>query len=164
MTPNPARPAGTGRRGAAARAKDYSVEREPIGMMLMETAHAVARRLQPAFDAGTLKPRHVRLLRVFAEQQQPTTQQKLGEALRIDPSMVVGLLNDLERDGLVERIRDPEDRRRHLVHLTPHGDSVLQEVLARVMAAEAAAFAGLTPAQQRTLRNLLLIVRQSGQE
>jgi len=51
----------------------------------------------------------------------PVSQQELGEALRIHPSNLVGLLDALETDGLIVRPRDPADRRRHLVGLTPPG-------------------------------------------
>src|ERR1700756_4232548 len=46
-------------------------------------------------------------------------QQELAEALCMDANNVVLLLNELEDLGLVTRKRDPSDRRRHLVELTP---------------------------------------------
>ena len=49
------------------------------------------------------------------------SQQELETALLIDANSVVLLLNELEAAGLSVRRRDPHDRRRHLVELTPAG-------------------------------------------
>ena len=48
-------------------------------------------------------------------------QQELAEALCMDANNVVLLLNELEDVGWIARRRDPQDRRRHLVDLTPVG-------------------------------------------
>jgi DNA-binding MarR family transcriptional regulator len=55
-----------------------------------------------------------------------TPQQELGDALGIDANMTVLLLNELEDRGYVERRRDPDDRRRHRVHITRKGRSALE--------------------------------------
>ena len=39
----------------------------------------------------------------------------------LDANNCVILLNGLEEEGLIERTRDPEDRRRHIVAITPKG-------------------------------------------
>ena len=48
-------------------------------------------------------------------------QQELADAFCMDANNVVLLLNELEELGYVARLRDPDDRRRHLVQLTPAG-------------------------------------------
>src|ERR1700722_8438951 len=53
-------------------------------------------------------------------------QQDLGDALCIDASNLVLLLNEVESVGLAERRRDPADRRRHLVRLTAAGETALR--------------------------------------
>jgi MarR family transcriptional regulator, temperature-dependent positive regulator of motility len=53
-------------------------------------------------------------------------QQELAEALCMDANNVVLLLNELEDLRYVARRRDPSDRRRHLVELTPAGREALQ--------------------------------------
>ena len=52
-------------------------------------------------------------------------QQELAEAFCMDANNVVLLLNELEELGYVTRLRDPGDRRRHLVELTPAGAEAL---------------------------------------
>jgi DNA-binding MarR family transcriptional regulator len=54
-----------------------------------------------------------------------TTQGALGDVMCIDANMVVLLLNGLEERGFAVRARDPQDRRRHLVHITPAGTKAL---------------------------------------
>ncbi len=53
-------------------------------------------------------------------------QQELAEVLCMDANNVVLLLNELEDQGYVTRLRDPEDRRRHLVELTAAGRKALR--------------------------------------
>lgn len=45
----------------------------------------------------------------------------LGERLHLDSGTLTPLLKRMERDGFVTRRRDPEDERRVLIMLTPHG-------------------------------------------
>ena len=54
-----------------------------------------------------------------------TPQQELVDALCMDAKNVVLLLNELEDRGYLLRRRDPEDRRRHNVHITPEGRKAL---------------------------------------
>jgi DNA-binding MarR family transcriptional regulator len=101
-----------------------------------------------------LRPRHLVALAILAESG-ATTQQDLGAALRLDPSNLVGLLNELDTRGLVSRRRSPTDRRRHIVELTEHGHVILDEVRTAVDALEAELLGGLDRDQRATLAELL---------
>ena len=85
-----------------------------------------------------------------------TTQQELGEAMLLDPNTVVLLLNELESRGYSIRRRDAEDRRRHVVDITPAG----REAVARAEKAreviEDEVLGELSAEDRRTLRRILL--------
>ena len=46
---------------------------------------------------------------------------ELGKRAGLEPSTMTGLLDRMERDGLVKRKPDPNDRRAHRIHLTKEG-------------------------------------------
>jgi len=66
---------------------------------------------------------HLRLLIAlsYLRDHDGAPQQELAEVLCIDANNVVLVLNELEDLGHIRRRRDPADRRRHLVDLTPRG-------------------------------------------
>ncbi len=76
-------------------------------------AQTFAARLAPLGIA----PNHFGLL-THLEHGEGSTQQQLADALGIHRKVMVGLLDDLEQRGLVERRRHPADRRAHALHLT----------------------------------------------
>jgi DNA-binding MarR family transcriptional regulator len=85
----------------------------------------------------------------------PLSQQELGGALRINPSNLVGLLDDLEAERLIVRPRDPRDRRRHLVGLTPAGHKRLAQGKRAVEQAEQDLLSPLNPDEQQELHGFL---------
>lgn len=82
-------------------------------------------------------------------------QQALGQTLMLDANNCVILLNDLDEHGYVERRRDPTDRRRHLVEITPAGVEALEEAERQLETLEAEVLANLTAAERGQLRELL---------
>jgi len=102
-----------------------------------------------------LRPRHLIALRLISEQG-PVGQQGLADALSLDPSNVVGLLNELEERGLITRRRDPADRRRHIVELSANGQGELACTDARLSQVEDELLSGLSAEERETLYHLLV--------
>ncbi|MCW2935252.1 MAG: hypothetical protein JWM19_6214 [Actinomycetia bacterium] len=122
---------------------------------LIEYLARVARRAYDTYQVSShLRPRHVIALNLLCERG-PLSQQALGDALSLDPSNVVGLLNELEERGLIARQRDPADRRRHIVSLSPAGVKELAVSGAHLTSVEEDLLAALSPAERAQLRDLL---------
>ncbi|WP_170914899.1 MULTISPECIES: MarR family winged helix-turn-helix transcriptional regulator [unclassified Mycobacterium] len=83
------------------------------------------------------------------------SQADLADALRVDKTTMVGLLNDLEAVGFIERQRSPEDRRRHDVVMTPLGKRRYAEIVEALRGAEARVLSALSPTQRCELFVLL---------
>jgi DNA-binding MarR family transcriptional regulator len=84
------------------------------------------------------------------------TQATIAEALSLDPSRLVALLDSLEHRSLVERQRDPHDRRRHVVSITATGRHELERLRVVVKRLEDEFFAPLGQDSRETLHDLLL--------
>ena len=128
---------------------------------LLDHLARVGRRAAEASTPGGLRPRHLRALGILSEQG-PQSQQGLGEVLSLDPSNVVGLLNELEERGLITRRRDPSDRRRHIVDLSTTGEEALAAAYVRLGMVEDSLLAALSAEERVTLHHLL--VRAAGIE
>jgi DNA-binding MarR family transcriptional regulator len=102
-----------------------------------------------------LHPMHFGLLSIL-DAEGPVSQQKLGGQLGIDPSSMVARMDALEKLGLVERDRSPDDRRAYEISLTAEGRKALKQL--RVEASEHGKefFRALTPKEQEQLNMLLL--------
>jgi MarR family transcriptional regulator, organic hydroperoxide resistance regulator len=97
--------------------------REEFGCVLGAERRLRGREQQHK-DPDGLTTAHVRALFALGAREAATAGQ-IAEAARLSPASVTGMLDDLERDGIVTRIRSADDRRRVLVTLTDHGRTVL---------------------------------------
>ena len=107
-----------------------------------------------AFEETGLSPYHHAVLALLDEDPRET-QATIADALGYDRSHLVGMLDELEDRGLIERKRDPADRRRHLVSLTPDGKKASTRLRAVVKQVEDDFFAPLDAEQRETLKSLL---------
>ncbi len=82
-------------------------------------------------------------------------QQRLSSEMAIDPSVMVKLINDLERAELAERRRRPADRRAWEVTITPGGRRTLEQAAHLVTQVEDEVLGGLSTADRRQLLTLL---------
>ena len=85
----------------------------------------------------------------------PISQQGLGEQLGIDRTTVVELIDELEKRGVVERRRNPADRRSYALHLTTKGRPVQKRAARAFDAAAEEVFSPLRPGEQTALADML---------
>ena len=83
------------------------------------------------------------------------TQATIADALCWDRSYLVGLLDLLEEQGMVERKRDTADRRRHVVSMTGKGRKELERLREVHDRVDSTLFEPLTAAELKTLQGLL---------
>src|SRR5207245_3828797 len=104
---------------------------------------------------AALRPRHLIALKRNNERG-PTSQQALADSLSLDPSNVVGLLNELEERKLITRRRDAADRRRHIVELSPRGKKELCDAYDGLRRIDDDLLSPLSARERATLYTLLV--------
>ncbi|HVW41161.1 MAG TPA: MarR family winged helix-turn-helix transcriptional regulator, partial [Amycolatopsis sp.] len=124
------------------------------GALLDHLARRIRMRAEGVLAPLGLRPRHMIALTVLRDGG-GCSQQALATRLEMDGTNVVGLLNDLEKERLVERRRSPEDRRRHVVELTGAGSERLANAECALAAVENEVLGVLDEQQRETLYELL---------
>jgi DNA-binding MarR family transcriptional regulator len=95
------------------------------------------------------------VLRVIADSPEPVSQRDVAARTMIDPSDVVALVDRLEAAEFLQRVRDPDDRRRYTLVLTTAGREAVERFDRVAEAVDTAVLAPLTQRQQGELRRLL---------
>jgi MarR family transcriptional regulator, lower aerobic nicotinate degradation pathway regulator len=122
---------------------------------LKRLGYTAKERAMEAYEQNGLHPYHYAILLVLDEGSRET-QGAIADALGYDHGQLVGLLDELQERGLVERRRDPDDRRRHLVSLTTDGKRTLRRLRALARKLEDEFLAPLSDEERATLHALLL--------
>jgi DNA-binding MarR family transcriptional regulator len=121
-----------------------------VGQVSLQADRLVAAALA---EEG-LRRHHYAVLAALAEHG-PASQAELGRRLWIDRKDLHAVVADLERAGLVSRARDPADRRRNVVAVTPAAGDALERLDARVAAAQETLLAPLDSPERAELLRLL---------
>lgn len=91
--------------------------------LISRAALAVTSHLKKGFaneGISTIKPAYLGVL-LSLWNEDGLKANELGKRAGLEPSTMTGLLDRMERDGLVKRKPDPNDRRAHRIHLTKEG-------------------------------------------
>jgi DNA-binding MarR family transcriptional regulator len=129
------------------------------GVLFAQLGRTAKRWFSAALAPLELKPPQVGALHQL--RSGPMSQQALGDALDIDASNLVALLNDLEDKRLITRRRDPDDRRRHIVEITETGVERLADVGVAVADVEERLLSALDDDQRAQLEELLTTIAAS---
>lgn len=127
------------------------------GFVLAKAHHRAHSLFQAALAPLGVSPKGYGALTALAEIG-PVSQAALGEALAIDRTTVVSVVDELERAGYVLRSRSASDRRIYALQLTKGGRRALATANAAAERAHAELLADLTDDERERLRSLLLRV------
>jgi DNA-binding MarR family transcriptional regulator len=125
-----------------------------FGLLLVQLGLHAARLFAEELAPLGLEPRHVGVLTRLAANE-GRAQQVIGELIGLNPTQMVFLVDELEGRGLVERRRNPADRRSYALYLTPAGRDMLTTVHA-VQAAHADRLGAALDAGEREQLTTLL--------
>jgi MarR family transcriptional regulator, lower aerobic nicotinate degradation pathway regulator len=123
--------------------------------LLKRLGFAAKERALAAYESTGLHPYHHAILLVLEEGSRET-QGSIADALGYDRGQLVGLLDELEERGLLERRRDPQDRRRHVVTMTAEGKRMLRQLRALSREVEDEFLSPLSERERVKLHALLL--------
>jgi DNA-binding MarR family transcriptional regulator len=123
--------------------------------LLKKLGMATKEQALEAYAQSGLNPYHHAIL-VLLDEGSRDTQAAIADALGFDRGQLVGLLDELEEQGLVERRRDPNDRRRHLVRMTPDGKRALGRLRTVARTLEQELLEPLDESDRAQLHSLLL--------
>jgi DNA-binding MarR family transcriptional regulator len=124
------------------------------GALLDHLARRMRLRTEAVLAPLGLRPRHLVALTVL-RYLGGSTQQALATTLAMDGTNIVGLLNELEAEKLIERRRSPQDRRRHVVELTEAGVQRLSKAECALAQVDEEVLGALDASQRETLYDLL---------
>lgn len=95
--------------------------------LLLQAREAVMAHTRPGLREHGLSDQQWRVLRVLGEHGVVETGRVAREAFILGPSLT-GVLSRMERDGLIQRERDPADQRRTVVQATPQGRAMVDKL------------------------------------
>lgn len=125
-----------------------------FGFLLVQLGTHVARQFGELLVPLGIEPRHVGMLTRLAANE-GKTQQAVGELIGLNPTQMVFLVDELEGRGLVERRRNPADRRSYALYLTDAGRDMLARVQAVSQVHQGTLGSSLSQAERDQLTALL---------
>ena len=125
-----------------------------VGQLLFVASQAASGLATRCLEPLGLNPRSWGVLSTISESG-PCTQIQLATSLAIDRSAMVYLIDGLEAAGLVERLRNPDDRRAFLITLTEEGRRTQRRAAAALTGAQETLLEPLSKGERDELRELL---------
>ena len=92
---------------------------------------------------------------VMLYQKDGLTQSDLCQRINVEQPTMANTLNRMERDGLITRVADPEDKRRSRIHLTDHAKAFKDDLMDKARQVPSQAMAGLDSAEQDKVFHLV---------
>jgi DNA-binding MarR family transcriptional regulator len=131
---------------------------DPLGFLISDLARLMRRRFDERARAiGVTRPQWRTL--TLLSRHEGINQGGLAEMLEVEPITLCRMIDRLEEAGLVERRRDPADRRAWRIFLTDAAKPVLQQLRALADDMYETVLAGVSSGERGELTRLLTIIR-----
>jgi len=131
-----------------------------IAWAIRDVNRLFAATLEPLVSRDGVTVCHWYYLRILSEHD-GLNQRELSQKVGVHPNTAVPALDNMEKHGLVMRVRDANDRRRMCVHLTPKGRRLRDEMIPHVKAMLYRSVAHLTPAELDTFFKVVNRIEQN---
>lgn len=129
-----------------------------VGFLLAKAYQRGCAIFKEEFEGYDITPQQFGLLG-FLWQEDGLSQAELSVRSQIDRTTMGGLIDRLEKEGLVKRLSDPDDRRAYRICLTARGKAMEEELSAIAERTQSRFTAALTEEEQETLKKLLQKLR-----
>lgn len=133
--------------------KDFPIAERP-GYLLHKAGLLIVEDVERALGEVGMRSRYFFVLASLAGGPE-LSQQDLSKVLNLDPTTVVSVIDEMERNQHVERRRNPADRRRYSLILTDSGREALAEADRVATEVESTFFGALAEAEREALRDAL---------
>lgn len=131
-----------------------------LGYLISDLARLMRKRFdEESRDLGVTNSQWRVIFNVF--RQPGINQGSLAELMEVEPITTCRMVDRLETAGLVERRRDPNDRRAWQIHLTDAAMPLIDKLKERAAALNAVALAGLGERDQAELVRMLNVIRRN---
>ena len=125
------------------------------GYKLVKLGETAMRYAEDALRSLGIKPRHFNVLAAIADHPE-FSQKEISTTIGIDPNIMVGVIDELEHNGLAIRRRSSTDRRKYVLEVTTKEHALLKEGLDLLAKGEEKFFAVLSPQQKQTFNEICI--------
>jgi len=134
-------------------ASDYRVEAQ-VGHLLRRAHQRATAIFLEKIGASDVTPTQFAAL-VKLRDEGTLSQNHLGRLTAMDRATILGVIRRLSERGLIERVDDPNDRRRTMLSLSPQGRAIVDRLVPNGFAVSEAILAPLEPRERDTFLALL---------
>ncbi len=125
-----------------------------VAFLLAQVGSHAARKFAERLEPINLTPPSVGILGILRKSG-GLSQQALAAKLRMHPSGLVSIIDDLEERGLLKRQDKPDDRRVYELHVTDKGQALFSDIGRIAQGHEKSLCAALSEAEREQLREML---------
>jgi DNA-binding MarR family transcriptional regulator len=130
---------------------------DQVGYLLSKAHMRVHNRANEELQPLGLTVKHYGLLTLLVHEG-AVSQGRLGEVMRIDRTTMVALIDELERAGLVDRTRNPDDRRAYALAATAEGKRIQRRAATLMKRVYDETLSPLSADERGELRRMLIAI------